>query len=157
LNVAYGVGKAALDRLTADMHAELKKQGIAVVSLYPGIVKTENVMKMIQSGELLEKMKVTADMCETPLLTGRAVASLAADVNILSKSGKIQVTAELAKEYGFTEEDGSQPPSIRSLKFLYPYAIEKTVPAWLRPFLNVESIPDWKLPFWVMRGGKPDA
>jgi NAD(P)-dependent dehydrogenase (short-subunit alcohol dehydrogenase family) len=43
-NVAYGVAKAATDKITADMAAELKDHGVAVVGLYPGMVRTEEVM-----------------------------------------------------------------------------------------------------------------
>ena len=60
--------------------------------------------------------------------------------------------AELAQEYGFTDEFGKQPPSIRSLKFLLPaYGMDeetrKKTPSWL--------IPDWKLPFFLMANGAP--
>jgi NAD(P)-dependent dehydrogenase (short-subunit alcohol dehydrogenase family) len=44
-NVAYGVSKAATDKLTADMAAEVKPHGVAAVSLYPGLVRTEKVME----------------------------------------------------------------------------------------------------------------
>ena len=44
-NVAYGVSKAATDKMTADMAIELKPHGVAVVSLYPGLVRTEKVME----------------------------------------------------------------------------------------------------------------
>ena len=44
-NVAYGVSKAATDKMTADMSAELTTHGVAVVSLYPGLVRTEKVME----------------------------------------------------------------------------------------------------------------
>jgi dehydrogenase/reductase SDR family protein 1 len=44
-NVAYGVSKAATDKLTAEMAHELKPYGVAVVSLYPGLVRTEKVME----------------------------------------------------------------------------------------------------------------
>jgi NAD(P)-dependent dehydrogenase (short-subunit alcohol dehydrogenase family) len=44
-NVAYGVSKAATDKMTADMATELKPYGVAVVSLYPGLVRTEMVME----------------------------------------------------------------------------------------------------------------
>ena len=42
-HVAYGVGKAALDRLTADIAHELRDFGVAVVSLWPGLVLTERI------------------------------------------------------------------------------------------------------------------
>src|ERR1700688_3740972 len=41
-NVAYGVSKAATDKMTADMAVELRPSGVTVVSLYPGLVSTEN-------------------------------------------------------------------------------------------------------------------
>jgi len=44
-NVAYGVSKAATDKMTADMADELRPHGVAVVSLYPGVVRTEKVME----------------------------------------------------------------------------------------------------------------
>ena len=50
-NVAYGVGKAGLDKMTADMAHELAPHDVAVVSVWPGLVKTELVMFGAQSGE----------------------------------------------------------------------------------------------------------
>src|SRR2546430_16078947 len=47
-NVAYGVSKAATDKMTADMATELKPDGVAVVSLYPGLVRTEKVLEAAQ-------------------------------------------------------------------------------------------------------------
>src|ERR1700746_4022215 len=44
-NVAYGVSKAATDKMTADMATELRPYNVAVVSLYPGLVRTEKVMQ----------------------------------------------------------------------------------------------------------------
>lgn len=49
-NVAYGVGKCAIDRLARDMAYQLKKHGVASISLYPGLVKTESNMKMLKDG-----------------------------------------------------------------------------------------------------------
>src|SRR5260370_11707947 len=44
-NVAYGVSKAATDKMTADMAIELRPYGVTAVSLYPGLVTTEKVMQ----------------------------------------------------------------------------------------------------------------
>jgi dehydrogenase/reductase SDR family protein 1 len=92
------------------------------------------------------------DQSETPEFTGRAVLAVATDPDNMKKSGTVQVVAELAEEYGFTDVSGKRPPSIRSFKFLIPtYGMDeeqrKKVPDWL--------IPNWKLPFWVMAGGRP--
>ena len=50
---------------------------------------------------------------ESPTFSGRAVAALAKDPNVIAKRGKPWVVAELAQEYGFTDVDGSQPVSMR--------------------------------------------
>jgi len=107
VNVAYGAGKAALDRMSRDMGRELLPHGVCVVSLWPGIVKTERL--------LLEPGRIGFDPTggESPQLSGRAVAAIAADPEWRAKSGKALVVAELAQEYGFTDVDGSRPPSLR--------------------------------------------
>ncbi len=46
-NVAYGVGKAAVDRMAVDCGIELKKYNVACLSLYPGAVKTELINKLV--------------------------------------------------------------------------------------------------------------
>jgi dehydrogenase/reductase SDR family member 1 len=109
VNVAYGVGKAGVDRLTRDTGRELRAHGVTVVSLWPGVVKTERL--------LLEHARIGFDPAqpnaESPLFSGRAVAALAADAEVLKRTGQSLVVAELAREYGFTEEDGTQPASLR--------------------------------------------
>jgi NAD(P)-dependent dehydrogenase (short-subunit alcohol dehydrogenase family) len=100
-NVAYGVSKAATDKLTADMAHELRQYGVAVVSLYPGLVRTEKVMEAASFLDLSNS--------ESPEFIGRAVASLASDPNIIERSGQVLVAAALAQEYGFTDVDGKQP------------------------------------------------
>lgn len=100
-NVAYGVSKAATDKMTADMAPELKQYGVAVVSLYPGLVRTEKVMEAAQWLDLSNS--------ESPEFIGRAVAALAADPDALRYTGKVLVAAALAMEYGFTDIDGKTP------------------------------------------------
>lgn len=100
-NVAYGVAKAATDKMTADMSRELREHDVAVVSLYPGLVRTEKVMEAAAFLDLSNS--------ESPQFIGRAVAALAADPEIMSKSGQVVIAAALAREYGFTDIDGRQP------------------------------------------------
>ncbi len=101
-NVAYGVSKAAADRMAADMAHELREHHVAVVSLWPGIVATEMMMAR-------RKDKHLAPFMESPVYVGCAVASLAADPNIMDKSGSILVTRALAAEYGFSDIEGHTP------------------------------------------------
>jgi dehydrogenase/reductase SDR family member 1 len=104
-NVAYGVSKAATDKMTADMATELKPYGVAVVSLYPGLVRTEKVMEAAKWLDLTNS--------ESPEFIGRAVAALAADPDVLRYTGKVLVAATIAKEYGFRDIDGKTPRPLK--------------------------------------------
>ena len=99
--VAYGAAKAASDHMAACMAHELKEHNVAVVSLYPGLVRTEAVIKAADFLDLSNS--------ESPQFLGRAVAALAADPQIMGKSGQVLVAAALGLEYGFTDIDGKQP------------------------------------------------
>jgi hypothetical protein len=46
---------------------------------------------------------------ESPQFIGRAVAALAADTEVMRKTGQVLIAAELAREYGFTDVDGNTP------------------------------------------------
>jgi len=100
-NVIYGVSKAATDKMTSDMAEELRPHGVAVVSLYPGLVRTEKVMEAAAWLDLSNS--------ESPQFIGRAIAGLARDPDVLKKTGKVVVAASLAAEYDFTDIDGKTP------------------------------------------------
>jgi dehydrogenase/reductase SDR family member 1 len=104
-NVPIGVAKGATDRLTASTAAQLREHGVAVVSLYPGLVRTEGILKWAEAIDLSNS--------ESPRFVGRAVAALATDPGVLDRTGQVLVAAELAEEYGFTDVDGAQPRSLR--------------------------------------------
>jgi NAD(P)-dependent dehydrogenase (short-subunit alcohol dehydrogenase family) len=104
--VALGVAKGATDRLTQLAAEQLRDRKIAVVSLYPGLVRTEGILKWNDYIDLSNS--------ESPWFVGRAVAALAADSDVLDKSGEVLVVAELAEKYGFSDEDGAQPRSLRA-------------------------------------------
>lgn len=107
INVAYGVGKAAVDRMAADMAHELRPHGVAVVSLWPGVVRTEWVLAQ-------DEVPFPLDHTESPELTGRAVRALADDPDVMARSGEVCVVAELAEAYGFDDIDGTRPRSLRA-------------------------------------------
>jgi dehydrogenase/reductase SDR family protein 1 len=100
-NVAYGVSKAATDKMIADMALELRPHGVTAVSLYPGLVRTEKVMEAAAWLDLSNS--------ESPEFTGRAVAALARDPDVLRYSGRVLIVATLAAEYGFKDIDGKAP------------------------------------------------
>ncbi|MEH2156325.1 SDR family NAD(P)-dependent oxidoreductase [Nostoc sp.] len=145
-NTVYGVGKAACDRLAANMAVELKPHNVTSVSIWPGIVGTELFSRfaseMNQTNVTENNFSFLSDRYnwETPLFTGRAIAALASEPNIIRHTGRVQIVAELAKQYGIVDENGDRPASLRSLRFVLPAAL---------PVLRKYSwlIPDIKLPW----------
>ena len=103
--VAYSVAKAADDRMVAVTAAQLRARDVTAVALYPGLVRTEGVMRAAEFFDLTDS--------ESPEFTGRAVVALAADPGVARHTGRSLVVAELAREYAFTDVDGAQPPSAR--------------------------------------------
>ncbi len=99
-NVVYGIAKAATDKMAADMAHELRPHGVTVVSIYPGLVRTEAV---VAAGVF------DLSNSESPEFIGRAAAALATDPDALRWSGQVVVAAQLARDYGFTDIDGAQP------------------------------------------------
>jgi dehydrogenase/reductase SDR family protein 1 len=105
--VAYGVGKCALDRITADTAHELAAHGVSVVSLWPGFVRTERIDMGAAAGLLPDTLDLSTS--ESPRFTGRAVVALATDPAVARWSGHAVSSRELADEYGFTDIDGRLP------------------------------------------------
>jgi NAD(P)-dependent dehydrogenase (short-subunit alcohol dehydrogenase family) len=140
-NVPYGVGKSACDRLAADLAKELKEYNVASIALYPGIVGTEEITLMAsEQSRNNTTSSVFADgyNWETPLLTGRVIAALASDSNLIKQTGKVKIVAEVAKKYQLVDENGKRPVSLRSLRFLLPMAIPFLRQySWLIPELNI--------------------
>lgn len=102
-----GVGKGVALELAAagaTVYATgrtLREHNVTVVSLYPGLVRTEKVMESAAFLDLSNS--------ESPQFIGRAVAALATDPRATEKSGQVVVAASLAREYGFTDIDGKRP------------------------------------------------
>jgi len=114
-NVVYGVGKAAVDKMTADMAVELVGTGVNVVSLWPGLVRTEMLEMGAQTDgdqtyiELPGEGRFDLSGAETPRFLGRAVVALADAPDIAERSGRAFTSADLARQLGFTDVDGRIP------------------------------------------------
>ncbi|MBV2234943.1 MAG: SDR family NAD(P)-dependent oxidoreductase [Sterolibacterium sp.] len=108
---AYGAGKAGTDKMAHDMAQDFKAHGVTVVSLWLGLVKTERTDQVC--GAEPEKYGAAYKVAESTEFPGRVIAALYHDPARQARSGKIQVVAELAKEYGLTDLDDKQPPSYR--------------------------------------------
>ncbi|MFI5611473.1 SDR family NAD(P)-dependent oxidoreductase [Amycolatopsis sp. NPDC051903] len=118
-NTVYGVGKAAVDKMTADTALELRPHHVAVVSLWPGLVRTELLAfaarRTPEGRAVLDIPGAGAfDLAaaESPRFVGRGVVALASDPDVLNRSGTVETTADLAAAYGFTDVDGTLPGEI---------------------------------------------
>ena len=100
----WDLSHVCINRLMRAMSVELKKQKIAVVTLMPGFMQTERVMRNLPDEET--KKMFGFDKSESVEYIGRAVAALAGDPKAIKKTGRIHFVADLAKEYGFTDIDG---------------------------------------------------
>ncbi len=99
-DVFYDIGKAGILRASRIVAAELAPHAIASVHLTPGFVRTERVLDAGHGDQATQ----------SPLYAGRAVAALAADPDPMAFTGQSLFVADLARRYGFTDEDGTQPP-----------------------------------------------
>jgi dehydrogenase/reductase SDR family member 1 len=117
LSVPYGAGKAAIDKITQDTAKELHPHGVAVVSLWPGLVLTEGLLAntVVDDDGVRRLHGLDVSFGESPRFNGRAVVALASDPAILERTGGSYWSSRLAREYGFTEDDGSLPPMIDGL------------------------------------------
>lgn len=140
-NVAYGVGKAACDRLAADMAFELRNRGVVSVSLWPGAVQTELISQFVMEKDIPQgidpKMKEVFENGESTELSGKCIVSLAQDRNLMSMTGKVLMTADLARRYGIKDIDGRNVADYTSLKFLVsqsPYLswLSSVIPSFIR-------------------------
>merc|ERR1712184_15790 len=135
-NVAYGVGKAACDRMAADCGFELRKSGVSMVSLWPGPVKTEFITEHMTSNTDNQMAKVF-EKGETIEYAGKAVVHLAADKNIMARSGKIVMTTDIGREFGFVDITGENPIDFRQVKGPVAYGGHHGLAAWIPDFIRV--------------------
>ena len=105
-NAIYGAAKAATDKLSADMAQELAPFGVAAVSLYPGLVRTEAVLAAAAEGAF------DLSNSESPQFIGRVIAALADDPRLMARSGHVLVAASVAEELGVVDVDGRRPRAL---------------------------------------------
>ncbi|WP_030758956.1 MULTISPECIES: SDR family oxidoreductase [unclassified Streptomyces] len=109
----YDMAKSAVIRLAVAQAAELRPHGVAAVSLTPGFLRSEALLEHFGVTEANWRDGAAEDPnfahSETPAYLGRAVVALAADPDVIAKTGRALATWDLYKEYGFTDVDGSRP------------------------------------------------
>ena len=116
---AYGVPKAAVDKMAADMAVDFRDTGIATASIWMGSLLTQRVRDIIARD--LPKLGHVLDEAETPEFTGHVIARLYDDPELCDLSGQTLIGAELARKYGIKDEGQRQPPSCRELHGVHPY------------------------------------
>jgi NAD(P)-dependent dehydrogenase (short-subunit alcohol dehydrogenase family) len=113
LTMFYDLAKTAVIRLAWAQAQELGEHGCAAVSLTPGWMRSELMLEHhgVSESNWRDATERTPHfrMSETPRYLGRAVAALAADPEAARWNGRSLSSGELAKEYGFTDIDGTRP------------------------------------------------
>ena len=115
----FDIAKAAVNRMAFALAHELKPHGGTAVSLTPGWLRSEAMLDAygVTEANWREAIKISPHFAisETPAFIGRAVAALAQDPEVSRWKGKSLSSGQLAKVYGFTDLDGSQPDAWRYL------------------------------------------
>lgn len=118
-SVFYDLAKTANIRLAFTLGHELKEYDCTAVAITPGWLRSEMMLDgfMVQEENWQDAVAESPHFAisESPRYVGRAVASLAADPEVSRFCGQSLSSAEMAKRYGFTDIDGSQPDSWRYL------------------------------------------
>ena len=106
----YDLAKAAITRLAFGLAHDLRPHGVASVALSPGWMRTELVLAEFRTDEAGWRAVPALARTESPRYVGRAVAALAADPQVLARTGRVLRVGDLAAEYGFTDVDGRRVP-----------------------------------------------
>lgn len=112
-HIGYDLAKMSVLRLAFGMAMELGDGGVTALAVTPGFLRSEAMLARFGVTEANWREGVRVDphfiASESPAYVGRAVAALAADRDVRLKAGRVFASWTLAREYGFTDLDGSQP------------------------------------------------
>jgi hypothetical protein len=99
--------------MAADMAVDFDGTGVATVSLWLGILLTEKLRSAFSGNP--DALTAFSAQAETPEFTGHVIDALFRDPDLSAVSGQTLISAELAAQYGITDEDGRTPPSHRQM------------------------------------------
>lgn len=112
-NVLAQIVKFSQKAMATIWAAELLKHRVATIAITPGFLRSETMLEHFGVTEENWREGGKKDRnfleSESPLFVGRAVAALAADPNVLERSGQLLSSWELGRRYGFTDTDGRGP------------------------------------------------
>lgn len=113
----FDLAKAANIRMAFALAHELRPYGATAVSLTPGWLRSEAMLEAYGVTESNWRDATARSphfaISESPAFVGRAVVALAQDPNVSRWNGQSLSSGQLAKIYGFTDLDGSQPDAWR--------------------------------------------
>jgi len=136
-NLSYDLAKMSTIRLAFAMATELRHKNITAVAMTPGFIRSEAMLNQFGVTEETWRSLIgkypNIEASETPYFVSRAVAALAADSNVRKKSGRVYSSWALAKEYGFTDIDGTQPNIEESTRILFNLYLSYS---WMDPIPN---------------------
>ena len=120
LSVFYDLAKIAVDRMAWAHARDLAPHGATAVSVTPGWLRSEIMLEHYGVTEPTWRDAIAGQpdfaISETPRFVGRAIAALAADTDVARWNGHSLSSGALAKEYGFTDLDGSRPDCWRYIE-----------------------------------------
>jgi NAD(P)-dependent dehydrogenase (short-subunit alcohol dehydrogenase family) len=109
----YDQVKAAVERITLGLTAELKGTNCTAVAVTPGWLRSEAMLDHYGITEATWRDATAREphfaISESPTFVGRGIAALAADRDFARYAGQVLTSYDLAKAYGVTDADGSQP------------------------------------------------
>ena len=112
-NLFYDMAKSSVIRLAYGMAEELRPHGVSALALTPGFLRSEAMLDYFGVTERNWRDAIQKDanfeFSETPFFIGRAVVALASDPEVSKRSGSVVSTWALAKEFDFTDIDGTRP------------------------------------------------
>jgi len=108
----YGAQKVGVDKFAKDMAVDLRAHNVAAVSIWMGMLRTDRTRRAMDRAA--EQYAGFWEIAETPEFTGHILSAIYRDPKRAEKSGQVLIGAELALEYGLTDE-GRQPPSHRPM------------------------------------------
>ncbi len=115
----YDFVKAAVERITIGLAAELAEESCTAVAVTPGWLRSERMLEKfgVTEESWRDALEQAPHFCisESPFYIGRGIAALAADPDVGRFAGKVVSSAQLARTYGVTDVDGTQPDCWRYL------------------------------------------
>lgn len=147
-HLIYDLVKTAVIRLAYGLAHELRPHGVAAVAVTPGFLRSEAMLEHFGVTEATWRDAARRDPnfieSETPLFVGRAVASLAADPDVMRRSGRVHASWTLSDDYGFPDADGARPHWGRHFAKAYganeQRRLDDAFYAYWRPMEDLEAI-----------------